>query len=175
MAVEYVRPSGAPGRPCGRGTLPRQVRMERVRRYLAILRVRAARNPFLASVIGRLPISMAPLAAVLLVQQVRGSYAVAGVITGVYACGATVGTPVLGRLVDRLRQPRVIGVAGTVSAVLLAALALAPRAGAGDPVLAPLAPEAGLSAAPLAAPIRGARAIAVRGEPERFPAHALDA
>jgi MFS family permease len=146
-----------------------------VQRYLAILSVRAARNPFLASVIGRLPISMAPLAVVLLVQQVRGSYAVAGVITGVYACGATVGTPVLGRLVDRLRQPRVIGAAGTVSAVLLAALALAAAAGAGDPVLAALAAGAGLSAPPLAATMRGTWRIALPGESERFAAYALDA
>ena len=52
-------------------------------RYLRILRVRAARAPFLASVVGRLPISMAPLAVVLLVQQIRGSYAAAGVVTAV--------------------------------------------------------------------------------------------
>src|ERR671933_528 len=105
----------------------------RVRRYLAILRVRAARNPFLSSVVGRLPISMVPLALVLLVQQVRGSYSIAGIITGAYALGATLGTPVLGRLVDRLGQPRVIGTAGAPSAVLLAAPALTAAAGAGDP------------------------------------------
>ncbi len=86
-----------------------------MQRYLAILRLRSARNPFLASVVARLPISMAPLAAVLLVQQVRGSYAVAGLVVGAYALGATVGTPLLGRLVDRLGQPRVIGTTGTVS------------------------------------------------------------
>src|ERR687883_1944801 len=101
-------------------------------RYLRILRVRAARNPFLASVIGRLPISMAPLAAVLLVQQVRGSYAVAGLVTGAYALGATLGTPALGRLVDRFGQPRIIGPAGVVSALLLAGLALATTGGAPD-------------------------------------------
>src|SRR5919202_4528246 len=122
----------------------------RVRRYLAILRVRAARNPFLSSVVGRLPISMVPLALVLLVQQVRGSYAVAGLVTGAYALGATLGTPVLGRLVDRLGQPRVIGIAGALSAALLAGLALTASAGAGDPVLLALATGAGLAAPPLA-------------------------
>ena len=146
-----------------------------MRRYLAILRVRAARNPFLSSVVGRLPISMAPLAAVLLVQQVRGSYSVAGVVTGAYALGSTVGTPVLGRLVDRLGQPRVIGTAGTLSAVLLAALALTAAAGAGDPVLLALAVPAGLSAPPLAAAMRGAWRTALPGEQERLAAYALDA
>src|ERR687883_1116473 len=102
-------------------------------RYLRILRVRAARNPFLASVIGRMPISMAPLAAVLLIQQVRGSYAVAGLVTGTYALGATIGTPVLGRLVDRFGQPRIIGCAGAASALLLAGPAPAGAGGAPGP------------------------------------------
>jgi MFS family permease len=146
-----------------------------VRRYLAILRVRAARNPFLSSVVGRLPISMAPLAIVLLVQQVRGSYSIAGAVTGAYALGATLGTPVLGRLVDRLGQPRVIGIAGSLSAVLLAALALTAAAGAGDPVLLALAVVAGLSAPPLAATMRGAWRTALPGERERLAAYALDA
>ena len=149
--------------------------MERVRRYLAILRVRAARNPFLASVVGRLPISMVPLAVVLLVQQVRGSYSVAGIVTGAYALGATVGTPVLGRLVDRLGQPTVIAVAGSLSAVFLVALALTAAGGAGDPLLLALAVGAGLSAPPLAATMRGAWRTALPGEPERLAAYALDA
>src|SRR3954452_22176714 len=100
-----------------------------VSRYLHILRVRDARIPFIASVVGRLPISMTPLAAVLLVQQVRGSYAIAGGVTAAYALGATLGTPVLGRLVDRLGQPRVIGPSGVVSASLLVALALTAAGG----------------------------------------------
>ena len=149
--------------------------MERVRRYLAILRVRAARNPFLASVVGRLPISMVPLAVVLLVQQVRGSYSVAGVVTGAYALGATLGTPVLGRLVDRLGQPPVIAAAGTLSALFLVALALTAAGGAGDPLLLALAVGAGLSAPPLAATMRGAWRTALPGEPERLAAYALDA
>jgi MFS family permease len=149
--------------------------MERVRRYLAILRVRAARNPFLSSVVGRLPISMAPLAAVLLVQQVRGSYSIAGVVTGAYALGATVGTPVLGRLVDRLGQPGVIGAAGALSAVLLAALALTAAGGAADILLVGLAVAAGLSGPPLAAAMRGAWRTALPGEAERLAAYALDA
>ncbi len=146
-----------------------------MQRYLAILRLRSARNPFLASVVARLPISMAPLAAVLLVQQVRGSYAVAGLVVGAYALGATVGTPLLGRLVDRLGQPRVIGTAGTVSAALLAALALAAAGRAGDPALLALATGAGLAAPPIAATMRGAWRVALAGERERFAAYALDA
>jgi MFS family permease len=146
-----------------------------VSRYLRILRVRAARTPFLASVIGRLPISMAPLALVLLVQQVRGSYAAAGIVTAVYALGATLGTPLLGRLVDRVGQPRVIGPAGLVSASFLVVLALAAAADASDAVLLPLAAGAGLAAPPLAAVMRGAWRVALPEEKDRFAAYALDA
>src|SRR4051794_26765921 len=99
---------------------------------------------------------MAPLAAVLLVQQVRGSYAAAGLVTGGYALGATLSTPVLGRLVDRVGQPRVVGSAGVVSAAFLAALALTAAADAGEPVLVALAVGAGIAAPPFAAVMRGA-------------------
>jgi len=146
-----------------------------VTRYLRILRVRAVRNPFLASVIGRMPISMAPLAAVLLVQQVRGSYAVAGLVTGAYALGATVGTPALGRLVDRFGQPRIICPAGAASAMLLAGLALAATAGASDAVLLALAAGAGLVAPPLVAVMRGTWRVALPGDADRLAAYALDA
>jgi MFS family permease len=126
-------------------------------------------------VIGRLPISMAPLAAVLLVQQVRGSYAVAGLVTGAYALGATLGTPALGRLVDRLGQPRVMRSSGAVSALLLAGLALAATAGAPDVVLLALAAGAGLAAPPFTAVTRGTWRVALRGEADRRAAYALDA
>jgi MFS family permease len=146
-----------------------------VSRYLRILRVRAARTPFVASVIGRLPISMAPLATVLLVQQVRGSYAIAGGVTAAYALGATLGTPVLGRLVDRVGQPRVIAPSGLVSASLLAALALTAAGGAPNAVLLPLAAGAGLAAPPIVAVMRGAWRVALHDEKDRLAAYALDA
>ena len=137
--------------------------------------MRAARNPFVASVIGRLPISMAPLAAVLLIQQVRGSYAIAGLVTGAYALGATIGTPVLGRLVDRFGQPRIIGWAGSISALLLAALALAATGGAPDPALLAVAAAAGLVAPPLVAVMRGTWRVALPDDADRRAAYALDA
>src|SRR4051812_32545179 len=146
-----------------------------VSRYLHILRVRDARIPFIASVVGRLPISMTPLAAVLLVQQVRGSYAIAGGVTAAYALGATLGTPVLGRLVDRLGQPRVIAPSGLVSASLLVALALTAAAGAPNAVLVLLAAGAGLAAPPIVAVMRGAWRVALQAEEDRLAAYALDA
>src|SRR3954471_5598897 len=122
-----------------------------------------------------MPISMAPLAIVLLIQQMRGSYAVAGVVTGVYAVGATLGTPVLGRLVDRVGQPRVVGPAGLVSAFFLAALALTAAADASDAVLLPLAAAAGLSMPPFGAVMRGAWRISQPQDQNRLAAYPLDA
>lgn len=142
---------------------------------MRILRVRAARVPFLASVVARMPISMAPLAVVLLVQQVRGSYSVAGVVTGADALGASLASPVLGRLVDRLGQPRVVAVAGVVSAALLTALALATVAGAPDAALVVLAGASGLAMPPVGAAMRGAWRTALPEERDRAAAYALDA
>src|SRR4051812_46921611 len=118
---------------------------------------------------------MTPLALVLLVQQVRGSYAAAGVITATYALGATLGTPLLGRLVDRVGQPRVIGPAGLVSAAFVAVLAVAAAADAPGAVLVPLAACAGLAAPPFGAVMRGAWRVALTAEKDRLAAYAVDA
>jgi MFS family permease len=92
-----------------------------------------------------------------------------------YALGATLGTPVLGRLVDRFGQPRIIGSAGVVSALLLAALALATTGGAPDPALLGLAGAAGLVSPPLVAVMRGTWRVALPGDADRRAAYALDA
>src|SRR5437763_2795680 len=122
-----------------------------------------------------MPISMAPLAVVLLVQQVRGSYSVAGVVTGALALGAALASPGLGRLVDRLGQPRVIALSGAVSAVLLAALAFATVGGAPDAALVVLAAGAGLASPPVGAAMRGAWRTALPQQGDHLAAYALDA
>jgi MFS family permease len=131
--------------------------------------------PFLASVVARMPISMAPLSIVLLVQQVRGSYAVAGVVTGALALGTALASPALGRLVDRLGQPRVIALSGTVSAALLAALAAATVGGASDAALVALAGASGLAMPPVGAAMRGAWRTALPDAADWQLAYALDA
>jgi MFS family permease len=81
-------------------------------RYLRILRRRGAAAPFAAAVVARLPISMAPLGIVLLIQSVRGSYAIAGLVTAALALGGALAAPGWGRLLDRVGQPWVIGPTG---------------------------------------------------------------
>jgi MFS family permease len=101
-----------------------------MRRYADLLSRPGALTSFVAAFVGRLPTSMIPIGLVLLVQQVRGSYALAGQVTGVYAIATAVTAPVWGRALDRWGQLRVMVPLGIVSGGLLAVLALATTGGA---------------------------------------------
>jgi len=146
-----------------------------VRRYLRILTRRAAAVPFAAAVVARLPIAMGPLGMVVLIQHVRGGYAVAGVVTAAFGIGATVGTPGWGGLLDRRGHPQVIGSTSVLSAACLAALAVAAVQGAPDAVLIAAAVGAGLTFPPISPSMRGAWRVVLPGEEDRRAAYALDA
>ena len=125
-------------------------------RYLQILRRRAAFWPFAAAVVNRLPIAMGPLGIVLLVQSVRGSYSIAGVVTAAWALSSSVATPLLGRALDRLGQPLVIGTASVVSGTLIAVFAVSAVEGAPDAVLIALSAGAGMTFPPTSPAMRAA-------------------
>ncbi len=144
-------------------------------RYLAILRRRGALLPFVAAVVARLPIAMGPLGVVLLVQSVRGSYAIAGVVTAAWALSSSVATPLLGRWLDRFGQPRVIGTTSVASGVLLAAFALCTVGGATDGVLLALSAGVGLTFPPIGPAMRAAWRVVLDREIDRRAAYALDA
>jgi hypothetical protein len=118
---------------------------------------------------------MAPLGMVLLVQEVRGSYAVAGVVTAAFALGAAVGTPGWGRLVDHLGQPRVIGPTGAASGLFLAGVAVASVTPVPDGALAAVAAAAGVTFPPITPAMRGAWRVVLADEGDRRAAYALDA
>src|SRR5215210_7637595 len=88
---------------------------------------------------------MIPLGILILVEQQRQAYAIAGVVSGAYAIGAAVGTPLWGRLMDRFGQVAVLLPTAAASAALLVGLATATRAGAPDQALIALATGVGLS------------------------------
>lgn len=144
-------------------------------RYLSILRRRGALLPFLAAVVGRLPISMGPLGMVLLVQQIRGSYSIAGGLTAASAVSMSVGTPLWGRALDRFGQPGVIGGTSVVSGGFLAAFALSAVHGAGNVVLLVLSAGVGLFFPPVSPAMRGAWRTVLPGDADRLAAYALDA
>ncbi len=73
-----------------------------LRQYAAVWRIPGGRTLLIAGILGRLPVGMAPLALVLLVEQTTGSYAPAGAATAFYALANALLGPLLGRLADRL-------------------------------------------------------------------------
>lgn len=82
----------------------------------------------LAGVVGRLPISMVGLGIVLLVEDVSGSYGIAGTVTAAYTVANAALSIGQGRLLDRLGQGRVLGVASVLFSVALVLLVVAVRA-----------------------------------------------
>lgn len=94
------------------------------RGYGGLLRTPGARAFTAAALLGRMPISMLGIGTVLLVEDRRGSYALAGVVSAAYALGLAALGPLGSRLVDRLGQRRVLPPALAVSAVGIVALVL---------------------------------------------------
>ena len=125
----------------------------RFRIYLDVLRTPFVTRLLSSAVLGRMPTGMAGLALVLLVREAGGSYAVAGMVAGTYSAALAVTSPLLGRLVDRVGQTRVL--AGCAAASALGFGALAAAGGRVPPVvLAGLAALAGASIPPVGACMR---------------------
>lgn len=87
-----------------------------------------------AGLLARLPLSMVGLGIVLAVTAQTGSYAVAGAVSASYVAANAVCAVFLARLVDRVGQHRVLGLAVTLSAVALGSLVVAVEAGWPTPV-----------------------------------------
>lgn len=143
--------------------------------YGRLLRHRPAAGPFFAAFVARLPMSMAPLGILLLVQDVRGAYAVAGLVTGAFALGSAAGTPIWGRMMDRYGQVRVLMPTSLGSASFLVAVAVATVAGTPIPVLFALAAGAGLAYPPMSPALRAAWRVIFPDQASRRVAFALDA
>ncbi|MBM9469652.1 MFS transporter [Nakamurella leprariae] len=120
--------------------------------YARVLRLPGAWRFSLAGSVARIQMSMVGLGAVLLVSAERGSYAVAGTVSAIYALATAIIGPQLSRLIDLRGQRRVVpiqlavhvpAVVGMVVLVMTTALTwpiylLAAIAGAGQPVIGPL-------------------------------------
>jgi MFS family permease len=144
-------------------------------RYGQVLRQGHAARPFAAAFVARLPTSMTPLAILLLVRQVHGTYTFAGAVAGAFAVGTAVGGPWWGSRLDRLGQTRVVLLTSLSSAALLvgvAALAVQDR----HPVpLLATALAAGSTFPPLSPAMRATWRLTVDDPGLRQVAFALDA
>jgi MFS family permease len=105
------------------------------------------------SVLARLPLAMFSISLLICVRQLSGSFLLAGLASGAYIVGRGISSPVLGRLVDRHGQPRVLVACATTSAVLLAAFAALP-AHVPAALLIALSCAIGMASPPLSACVR---------------------
>ena len=140
--------------------------MSSTRGYGPLLRTSGALAFTVAALVGRLPIAMLGIGTVLLVEDRRSSYALAGLVTAAYAAGTALLGPGLSRLVDRLGQRRVLPGALLLSAVLVVGLAV--LAGTSAPVWALLVCALVMSACPsqLGSCVRARWSWALRERPD---------
>ncbi|WP_203568337.1 MFS transporter [Aestuariimicrobium ganziense] len=146
-----------------------------LRGYARVLTHGPAIRPFGAAVVGRLPIGMTSLGMVMLIQQVRGNYSVAGVVTGVFALATAVGAAIWGRLMDQHGQPKVLVPTALLSGVAIAALAVAAVLGGSNLLLIALAAAAGVFFPPVSPAMRAAWRVIFTDGPSRRLGYALDA
>lgn len=97
--------------------------------YRAALTAPGALVPVLASALGRLPIAMFGLAALLYVQHVSGSFAVAGLVSAGALAGVSLGSVAQGRLMDRIGATRPLLLAAGLFAVAVTGLVLSVETG----------------------------------------------
>jgi MFS family permease len=126
-------------------------------------------------VIARLPMSMVSLGVVVLVSTRTGSYGVAGGVAAAYVAATAVGAVPLARLVDRLGQGRVLGVAASVSSMALALLVLAVERSWGGGLPHVFAVLAGLTMPNVGAAVRQRWSHAVRDRTLLDTAFAVEA
>jgi MFS family permease len=109
-----------------------------------------ARRLFAISVAARLPLPMLSIGLLVHVEHLTGSFAVAGIVSAIFAVALGAGGPLLARIADRRGQTPVLVGGALVAGASLAAIAALP---AGAPPAALVAPAAilGLSIPPVGA------------------------
>jgi MFS family permease len=104
----------------------------------------AGRRFVVSAFLGRLPLAMSQLGALLLVSSSTGSYGVGGLAAGALAVANAVSAPVSGALADRRGQRPVVLVQSLLGGIALTTLVVLAHAGAGSPVLVGAAGLAGV-------------------------------
>jgi MFS family permease len=123
------------------------------RGFVSALRESGAAAPFVASLIGRLPMGAIGLVFILRTHEITGSFAAGGVATAAYALSLGIVAPLLGRLIDLKGQTLVLLAAATLQAAALISFSVLP----GDAslhVIVALAALTGASQPPLGATVR---------------------
>jgi MFS family permease len=103
-----------------------------MRQYLDLLRTPGVAALVAATTLGRLPYGMNVLALILLLRAEGFGYAEVGIVTGAAGLAVGVTAPLLGRVVDRLGQTRVLATTAVLYLSAYTGLAVAALSGAGS-------------------------------------------
>ena len=147
----------------------------RAQRYRRIFAIRDARLPVLATAIDRVPIASLSLSTILLIHAETGSFRTAGVVEAAFAIATAVTLPVQGRLVDRLGQTEVLGIAVVLNPITLVGLVLAAHGGSSTAVLALIGAMCGATTPATGSCMRALWSSLVTDSGLRQSAFALDA
>ncbi|WP_445149788.1 MFS transporter [Baekduia sp. Peel2402] len=142
--------------------------------YGPVLSAPGARRLLFSSVAGRLPLGMS-LAILLLIRDATGGFGTAGAVVGAYGIAASACGPLLGRLVDRTGQAKVLLACALANAAALVAIVAAAHAGAPTAALVALGALTGACLPPIAACVRVLWPELVTDPQARETAFALDA
>ena len=127
------------------------------------------------SLFSRLAYGINALAIVLFVHDRTGSFARAGAVSAAYGAAAGLGLPLLGRLVDRVGQTRVLAVVALLHGCATAALVALGLSGAPTGALAAAGAVAGFTVPPISPCLRGIFADLLDGAETLRAALVLDA
>ncbi|ROO89252.1 putative MFS family arabinose efflux permease [Actinocorallia herbida] len=144
-----------------------------MRVYRSLLRAPHAVRLLGGTLLGRLPNGMGVLAITLFTRDEGGSWALAGLLAAVHGLAAAFGQPVLGRLMDRLGQPRVLVAAASLAGLGFVAFAWT-GIGAVPAALAAVA-VAGLFTPPLEPGLRALWPEVLKEPDQVQAAYAMDA
>src|SRR3954471_16204674 len=158
-----------------RSSVPWQPRRMHAHRYRRILAIRDARLPVLATAVDRIPIASLSLATILLIHAETGSFRTAGIVEAAFAIATAVSLPAQGRLVDRLGQTRILGIAVILNPLALIGLVVAAHGGASIAVLALMGALCGATTPATGSCMRALWSSLVTDSGLRQTAFALDA
>jgi MFS family permease len=122
--------------------------------YRELLGLPHARAMLGWSLLGRLPLGMAPLSLLFLLRGEGKSYGAAGVVVALYAVAVGIGAPIAGRQVDRRGPTPVLRIRAVLYAVFTGAVVALAALDAGIVAIAAAAALAGLVLPPLSSTVR---------------------
>jgi MFS family permease len=143
-------------------------------RYRDLLRTPGVAPLMLAAFVGRMPYGMNILAVILLLRAAGFDYAEVGIITAASGLSVGLAAPVLGRVIDRVGQTKVLVGAAVLTAISGTAFVVAVLEGASATLVTVLAFVAGLSVPPVSPSLRSLLPSLV-GRDRLDTAFALDA